>query len=163
MISVQEALRLVLEDLVAVGAERVMLRGARGRVLAEPIVATRDVPSFRNSAMDGYAVRAADMRGVGEKPVRLRILEVIGAGASPTHVVEPGTATKIMTGSPMPAGADAVVIMTAWDEFRALRPEALAARLRGRTVIDPYAVLDAGACRAAGLEHVALGAPAAAA
>jgi UDPglucose 6-dehydrogenase len=58
------------------------------------------------------------------------------------------------------AGADAVVIMTPWDEFRALRPDAIAAQLRGRTVIDPYGVLNRAACRAAGLEHVVLGAPA---
>ena len=57
------------------------------------------------------------------------------------------------------AGADAVAIMTPWDEFRALAPAAIAARLRGRTAIDPYGVLDAGACRAAGLDRVALGAP----
>jgi UDPglucose 6-dehydrogenase len=57
------------------------------------------------------------------------------------------------------AGADAVLLMTPWDEFRALRADAVAARLRGRTVIDPYRVLDAAACRAAGLDHVVLGAP----
>jgi len=57
------------------------------------------------------------------------------------------------------AAADAVAIMTPWAEFRRLAPAAVAARLRGRTVIDPYAVLDAGACRASGLEHVTLGAP----
>jgi UDPglucose 6-dehydrogenase len=56
-------------------------------------------------------------------------------------------------------GADAVIIMTPWDEFRALRPDAVAARLRGRTVIDPYGVLNPVACRAAGLDHVVLGAP----
>lgn len=57
------------------------------------------------------------------------------------------------------AGADALVIMTPWDEFRRLRPETIAARLRGRTVIDPYGVLDGGACRTAGLDHRTLGAP----
>src|SRR5258706_11993949 len=109
MIGVQEALRLVLEGLSAVGGERVMVRQARGRVLGEAIGATRSVPPFRNSAMDGYAVRAADVQAASGAPVRLRVLEVLGAGSSPQHTVVPGTATKIMTGSPLPDGADAVV------------------------------------------------------
>lgn len=58
------------------------------------------------------------------------------------------------------AGADAVIVMTPWEEFRALRPDAIARRLRGRTVIDPYAALDGGLCRAAGLEYLTLGSPA---
>lgn len=109
MISVQDALRLVLDGLPVIGCERVMLRQAGRRVLGESLVAGRDVPPFRNSAMDGYAVRAADVAGAERRPARLRVLEVIGAGSSPSQAVVAGTATKIMTGSPVPDGADAVV------------------------------------------------------
>ena len=110
MISVRAALDLVLNDLPLVGSEYVALPQALGRVLADPVLASRDVPPFRNAAMDGYAVQAADVTAAGaDTPVRLRILEVIGAGSVPRQTVTAGCATKIMTGSPMPDGADAVV------------------------------------------------------
>ncbi len=110
MISVRTALDLVLSDLPLVGAECVALPQALGRVLAEPIVASRDIPPFRNAAMDGYAVRAHDVAGArAGAPVQLRILEVVGAGSVPSQPVTAGCATKIMTGSVMPEGADAVV------------------------------------------------------
>jgi molybdopterin molybdotransferase len=110
MITVREALDLVLADVAPLGVETVALPHAAGRVLAEAVTATRDVPPFRNTAMDGYAVRAADVASAASaRPVRLRILEVVGAGAVPRAEVTGGTATKIMTGSPMPEGADAVV------------------------------------------------------
>ncbi len=110
MISVQEALQTVLRDLPRLGSEQVSLRASHGRVLANSVRAGRDVPSFRNSAMDGYAVRAADVEtAASAAPVTLRLLEVIGAGSVPTRPVEAGTATKIMTGSPLPTGADTVV------------------------------------------------------
>src|SRR5262245_34657911 len=83
MITVQDALRLVLEDLPVVGCERIMLRQAGRRVLGETIVAGRDVPPFRNSAMDGFAVRAADTASASASPVRLRVLETVGAGSAP--------------------------------------------------------------------------------
>ena len=110
MISVRDALGQVLQNLPSMGAEQIALPQAYGRVLAVPIRALRDVPPFRNSAMDGYAVRVEDVVEAGPSgPVRLRILEMIGAGAVPSQTVTPGTATKIMTGAPMPEGADAVV------------------------------------------------------
>lgn len=110
MISVREALDLVLRDLSRVGTEQVALPRAAGRVLAEPVRATRDVPPFRNSAMDGYAVHAEDVAAAAaDRPVTLRILEVVGAGAVPRQPVTTGAATKIMTGSPLPEGAGAVV------------------------------------------------------
>lgn len=110
MISVREALDLVLCELPHLGIEQVPLPHALGRVLAAPVRAARDIPPFRNSAMDGYAVRAVDTAAAtATVPVRLRILELVGAGALPRQTVGPGTATKIMTGSPMPDGADAVV------------------------------------------------------
>jgi molybdopterin molybdotransferase len=117
MISVREALDLILRDVHPLGTEQVVLPQAAGRVLAEPVQATRDVPPFRNAAMDGYAVRAADAAAAtAQKPSVLRILEVVGAGAVPRHTVTTGTATQIMTGSPMPDGADAVVRVEDTDE-----------------------------------------------
>ena len=110
MLSVREALDVVLRDVPPLGSERLALPQADERVLAAPVRATRDVPPFRNSAMDGYAVRAADVAGArADAPVTLRVLEVVAAGTPPRQPVEPGTATKIMTGSPLPEGADAVV------------------------------------------------------
>ena len=110
MISVREALDRVLQDLPRMGGEQVSLPTARGRVLAEAVRALRDVPPFRNSAMDGYAVRSADVAAAtAASPVTLRVLETVGAGAVATQPVGPGTAIRIMTGAPLPAGADAVV------------------------------------------------------
>ncbi|MBI4517387.1 MAG: molybdopterin molybdotransferase MoeA [Deltaproteobacteria bacterium] len=110
MISVREALTTVLLELPRLGSEQVPLPAAYRRVLAAAVRASRDVPPFRNSAMDGFAIRAADAaQASAAAPVTLRVLEVIGAGSLPTHPVEAGTATKIMTGSPLPAGSDAVV------------------------------------------------------
>ncbi len=110
MISVREALDCVLRDLPRIGAEQIPLTAARGRVLAAPVSAPFDVPPFRNSAMDGYAVRSADVAGAeAARPVRLRVLETIGAGSVATQTVIAGTAIRIMTGAPLPGGADAVV------------------------------------------------------
>jgi molybdopterin molybdotransferase len=110
MISVREALDRVLEDLPRVGSEQVPLTAARGRVLAAAVEAPRDVPPFRNSAMDGYALRSGDVAAASvAAPVVLRVLETVGAGAVARQPVAPGTAIRIMTGAPMPDGADAVV------------------------------------------------------
>lgn len=88
------------------GAERVSFEAALGRVAAEDVLATRAVPGAANSAMDGYAVRHADLAAV---PVRLRILAREPAGTVVSQVVEAGTAIKLYTGSVIPAGADTVV------------------------------------------------------
>ncbi|HHC07154.1 MAG TPA: molybdopterin molybdenumtransferase MoeA [Actinobacteria bacterium] len=96
----------VLDTVEPLPVRRVGYREAYGLVLAEPVYAPEDVPPFPNSAMDGYAVRAED---VAEPPVELVVVEEVGAGRVPTKTVEPGTAIAIMTGAPMPAGADAVV------------------------------------------------------
>jgi molybdopterin molybdotransferase len=81
-------------------------------VLAEDVVSDIDVAPFDNSAMDGYAVRAADVAGASEeRPAVLRVVEHIPAGVAPTRPVGPGEASRIMTGAPMPEGADAVVMV----------------------------------------------------
>ncbi len=101
-----DAQRAVLDALPRLDVVPVPLQEALGLVAAEPIAAAHDVPPFTNSAMDGYAVRAADVATV---PVRLRVVEDVAAGSVAGGVVEAGTAMKIMTGAPLPSGADAVV------------------------------------------------------
>lgn len=106
LVPYEEAVLSVLSAASALPATRVGLMDALGLVCAEAVVAEADVPAFASSAMDGYAVRAADTVSA---PVTLRLLEDLPAGTAPTASVEPGTASKIMTGAPVPHGADAVV------------------------------------------------------
>ncbi|HYN87927.1 MAG TPA: gephyrin-like molybdotransferase Glp [Ardenticatenaceae bacterium] len=107
---VDEALAEILSYVQSLPSERVALLQARGRVLAEEIAAEFDVPPFRNSAMDGYAVRAADTRAAqADSPAVLRVLGNVPAGQPAREEVAPGGAARIMTGAPLPAGADAVV------------------------------------------------------
>lgn len=103
-IPVRRAQRLVLEAVRRLPPERVSLAAALGRVLAAPIPARRDLPPLDNSAMDGYAVRAADVEGGRPLPVVLDL----PAGSAPA-ALDPGGAARIMTGAPIPDGADAVV------------------------------------------------------
>ena len=110
MISADEALHVVLENIAPLGIERVPLLGAYGRVLAEEIRSPRDIPGFDNSAMDGYAIRAADVAAASEShPVSLTVIETVGAGSMPTRSVEAGMATRTMTGAPIAPGADAII------------------------------------------------------
>ncbi len=110
MITVEEARRKILESVLLLGAERIDLLSALGRVLAEDITAGRDIPPRDNSAMDGYALRAEDIRSASrQNPVILEITEDIPAGSSPKHRIGRGQAARIMTGAPVPAGADAVM------------------------------------------------------
>jgi len=90
----------------------VPIADAHGLVLAEAVTTAEDVPPFANTAMDGYAVRAADTAGAEPgTPVRLRVVGDLPAGRAPDRAVEPGEAIRIMTGAPMPDGADAVVMV----------------------------------------------------
>lgn len=110
LINADDALQTVLRSVSALGIERVSIREALGRVLAEEIGSPRDIPGFENSAMDGYAVRSIDVAGASPAaPVRLRVAETIAAGAMPREPVGPGWASRIMTGAPLPSGADAIV------------------------------------------------------
>ena len=110
MTSADQALRLVLENVTTLGVERVPILDALGRVIAEEIRSPRDIPGFDNSAMDGYAVRAADVaRASASRPARLRMLGTVAAGAMPAARVEAGTAMRTMTGAPVAEGADAIV------------------------------------------------------
>jgi len=106
VLSVGEALARVLDATPVLGPERVPLLDALGRVAAEDVVSRRAVPAAANSAMDGYAVRAAD---VAAAPVRLRVVAAVAAGTVCDTPVVAGTAVKLFTGSVIPPGADAVV------------------------------------------------------
>ncbi|MBI4536827.1 MAG: molybdopterin molybdotransferase MoeA [candidate division NC10 bacterium] len=107
----EEAKRILLECVAPIErTERVSLLEAAGRVLAEPVTAPVDVPPFARAAMDGYAVIAENTFGVNNaNPARLTLLEVIHAGEIARQAVAAGTCTQVATGSPLPAGADAVV------------------------------------------------------
>ena len=105
MISVAEAIQIVRQQTRALPSERVKLTEARGRVLAQDVVADMDLPPFDRSQMDGYAVRAADVQSA---PVRLRIAGESAAGRGWHNRMEEGQAVRIMTGAPVPTGADSV-------------------------------------------------------
>ena len=109
-LTVQEALTAVLAGVSVLPAEQVSLLDGLGRVLAQSVVADDSLPPFANSSMDGYALIAADLSGAtAENPAVLRVVGDIAAGAMPTVDVKSGTAVRIMTGAPVPDGADAVV------------------------------------------------------
>lgn len=117
MIGVAEALRAILAGATPLPAEEVPPLDALGLVLAADIVAEADIPPFRNSAMDGYAARAADLTGASAaRPVRLRVVAEGPAGYAPRGEVTPGTAIRIMTGAPLPPGADTVIRFEETDE-----------------------------------------------
>ena len=105
-----EALQIILDSVATVKRCEVALPEALGRVLALDVRSRHDVPQFANSAMDGYAVRAADVEhATASAPVRLGVLEDVPAGSMPTQSVGEGGAIRIMTGAAMPEGADCVV------------------------------------------------------
>jgi len=150
-VTVAEACAIILAETRALAAERIALRDALGRVLAHGVVSPVTLPAWPNAGMDGYAVRGADVEGASEaRPVHLRVLETVAAGARPSRSVGAGEATRIMTGAPVPAGADTVIrvedtdrgteavqIRDARDAFRNVRP-------RGEDVQEGATVLHAG-------------------
>jgi molybdopterin molybdotransferase len=105
MISVAEAIQIVKEQTRSLPQERVGLTAALGRILAEDIIADSDLPPFDRSQMDGYALRAADTQN---PPAQLRIVGESAAGRGWHHKLHAGEAVRIMTGAPVPAGADSV-------------------------------------------------------
>ncbi len=136
MISLAQARRFVLERVTVLDPVTMPLAEALGCVAAEAIVATEPVPPFANTAMDGFAVRARDTVGAGTAPVRLELVGTLAAGSAFAGEIGPGQALRIMTGAPMPAGADAVVMVE-------------------RTALVPAVAGDDG-----GVEAVLIGAPA---
>jgi len=108
VIDVEEARRVILASCPELACASLPLAEALGCVTAGRVVAGHDVPSFANSAMDGYAVRAADTAGA---PLTLAVVGTSAAGAAPGLAVGPGQAVRIMTGAVLPAGADAIVMV----------------------------------------------------
>jgi molybdopterin molybdotransferase len=108
MLRLEAALERVLSAIQLMPIEWVPLAEAHGRIVGEDIVSKVAIPPWDNSAMDGFAVCAADLETA---PVQLRVLETIAAGAVGTMTVQPGSCSRIMTGAPMPPGADAVVMV----------------------------------------------------
>ncbi|MEK7667809.1 MAG: gephyrin-like molybdotransferase Glp [Gemmatimonadota bacterium] len=110
MTTVREAIDLVLAGVHRLPDEEVALPDALDRVLAEDVDSPLDLPAHTNSAMDGYAARAADVRGASQRePKRLRIVEEVRAGRFPTRALSSGEATRIFTGAAIPEGADTIV------------------------------------------------------
>lgn len=111
LMTVEEAQQRILSHLPPLmPSERVSLREAWGRVLAEDITSHDDIPGFTNSSMDGYAILSADVKGASpDHPIPLRVSGTIAAGHPSDGPVQPGEAYKIMTGAPLPPGADAVI------------------------------------------------------
>ncbi len=118
LITPATALDLILERVAPLTPEIVPHEQALNRSLARDVVSPLQLPAFDNSAMDGYAVCAADLKSASAAaPSALQILEVLGAGDVPKHTVSSGFCSKIMTGAPLPPGADAVVMREDTREF----------------------------------------------
>ena len=149
MLSYEQARQTVLENIAPAGVEQVDLVDAVGRVLVEDIVAPWDMPLWDNSAMDGYAFRSADC---GTVPCKLKVTGYIPAGASADGIeVKPGCAVKIMTGAPVPVGADAIVPIEETEEtsgeqvaIQAAVAERQHIRYRGEDVRSGQTVIAAG-------------------
>lgn len=119
LLSVDEALERILQHFSPVEIEEIPLENADGRVLGEEIRAPLNLPPFDNSSMDGFAIRAADVAAASpETPVTLQVIADIPAGSAPVVTVQPGQAARIMTGAPMPTGADTVVPVEDTDQGR---------------------------------------------
>lgn len=150
MLSVDEALGCVLEFARPLAAVATSLKESPGRVLAEAIESDIDSPPHDKSIVDGYAVMAADTANL---PAELTVLEEVTAGAVPTKTVERGAATRIMTGAPVPLGADAIVMVEqtelVGDRVRILTAAKVgqnivrrgASLTRGQTVLQPGKLL----------------------
>ena len=118
MISVSEALQEILSAFHPLESETIPLSEASGRVLFEGVCSDVDLPIFTNSSMDGFAVRAKDITGASQdNPVQLSVVEDIPAGKFPVIKIAENQASRIMTGAPVPEGADAVVPVEDTDQY----------------------------------------------
>ncbi len=109
-VSPRAALEAIIESVAPLGSEVVPLGKARGRTLAAPVVAPIDLPRWTNSGMDGFAVHSADVEGASpETPIELPVVDDIAAGSFPRGPLPRGSAARVMTGAPVPPGADTVI------------------------------------------------------
>lgn len=136
MIPLEEAQEYVLSGCEPLPAVMLPLRQAHGLVLVNDVDATSSIPPFANTAVDGFAVQAADVAGASEaQPADLLVVDTLAAGAAPSTSVEAGQAIRIMTGAPMPPGADAVVMVedskTTGDRVQLTRAVPVGAAVRG--------------------------------
>ncbi|MGZ3525204.1 MAG: molybdopterin molybdotransferase MoeA [Thermodesulfobacteriota bacterium] len=110
MMTVDKALDKILSHIHPLGFEKVSLLDALGRVIGEDVYARRDIPPLDNSAMDGYALRSVDVREASpDRPLQLEVIEDLPAGYISAKKLEKGKAIRIMTGAPVPKGADTVI------------------------------------------------------
>ncbi|MDZ4770780.1 MAG: molybdopterin molybdotransferase MoeA [Chloroflexota bacterium] len=117
LLNPDDALAHILADITPLSHEPIPVDRALGRSLAVPLIVVRDLPPFDNSSLDGFALRASDSDGAStSSPVSLPISLDIPAGATPDQTLAPGTAARIMTGAPLPRGADAVIAVEATDQ-----------------------------------------------
>lgn len=138
LLSVEEARVQILSRFKPVPHESVSLMAALDRVLARDIIAESDIPSFDNSSMDGFALRALDVtEATSASPGRLRVVADIPAGTSPTITLSRGEAARIMTGAQMPAGADSVVPVEDTDFDNRMAGSAAPAHVEIRKSIQP--------------------------
>jgi molybdopterin molybdotransferase len=145
MIPVTEAIQIVKERTPPLPSESVALEGSLGRYLAQDIIADTDLPPFDRSQMDGYAIRAADVQTAGS-PARLKIVGESAAGRGWHHVMHSGQAVRIMTGAPVPEGADSVQQLELTRELRDEQEvEILEAVAQGRSIVRQGAEIKAGA------------------
>lgn len=118
MLSVEDALERILDHFHVLDTEEAPLLEALGQVLAEDATSLHDIPPLDNSAMDGYALQASSVQNASEdSPVTLSVIGSVAAGELPDTTVKPGTAVRIMTGAPVPPGADSVVPFEETDEI----------------------------------------------
>ena len=142
MIPVREAIRIVLSQTNKLSSESIAIDAVFGRVLAEDIVADSDLPPFDRAQMDGYAIRAAD---VSNPPARLRIAGESAAGKGWHHEMKAGEAVRIMTGAPVPVGADAVQqVELTRESADAQFVEILESVKVGRSIVRQAAEISAG-------------------
>jgi len=122
LLSVEQALEKILGYVDVLEVESRPVLDCLGQVLAEDVYSTINIPPLDNSAMDGYAVRAEDTRGATEQTPRLlRVIDTVAAGSISEREVEPGTTARIMTGAPVPKGADSIVRFEDTDETQRQR------------------------------------------
>jgi len=152
MLPVEEALERILAEITRLEPEQVALPEAPGRVLAQSIASQEEVPPFANSAMDGYALRSADTQQASpHEPHRLLLAGIVQAGQVAERSLEAGEAMRILTGAPLPPGADAVIQQeltqtgAGWVEVQAPVAEGNNVRYPGEDIRRGTLVLQAGA------------------